>query len=145
MDSWAYTRPIMRLPLAAHPRTAYGEDAEAAVRAVFGLTVGVGGLAAAMAAAAGELPLVALPTVALLGLLLFGASIVGAAYAAGGVWLVLLPLAPGEALLVPLTMIVLCLAIAFGPDRLLGWVARDLQGTPPAEPPATPEGWIEER
>src|SRR4026209_1061431 len=36
----AYTRPIMRLPLAAHPRTAYGEDAEAAVRALFGLTDG---------------------------------------------------------------------------------------------------------
>jgi hypothetical protein len=134
----------MRLPLAAHPRTAYGEDAEAAVRAVFGLTVGVGGLAAAMAAAAGELPLVALPTLALLGLLLFGASIVGAAYAAGGVWLVLLPLAQGEALLVPLTMIVLCLAIALGPDRLLAWVARDATpGRGPARVTGD-EGWIEE-
>jgi hypothetical protein len=132
----------MRLPMAADPRTAYGEDAEAAVRALFGLTAGVGGFAAVFALAAGQLPLIALPTVALLGCLLFGASVIVAAYAAASVWLVLLPAASGEALLVPLTMIVLCVAVAVGPDRLLSWLARD--AAPGADVASAGEGWIEE-
>ena len=132
----------MRLPMAAGPRTAYGEDADAAVRAVFGLTAGVGGFAAVFALAAGQLPLTAIPTVVLLGCLLAGASVVVAAYAAAAVWLVLLPAAPGEALLVPLTMIVLCVAVAVGPDRLLSWMARDAAPGLPGDKAG--EGWIEE-
>jgi hypothetical protein len=132
----------MRLPMAAGPHSVYGEDAEAAVRALFGLTAGVGGFAAVIALVAGQLPLTAIPTLALVGCLLFGASVVVAAYGAAIVWLVLLPAADGEALLVPLTMIVLCLAVAVGPDRLLSWLARD--AAPGSEDDSAAEGWIEE-
>jgi len=132
----------MRLPTAAGHRTAYGEDAEAAVRAVFGLTAGVGGLSAAVAAATDQLPLTAIPTLVLLACLLGGVPIFVAAYAAASVWLVIVPAAPGEALLVPLTMIVVCLAIALGPDRLLSWIARD--AAPAPSQADGEEGWIEE-
>ena len=132
----------MRQPTAAGPRTAYGEDAEAAVRALFGLTAGVGGFAAVIALVADQLPLTAVPTLVLIGCLLVGAPVVVAAYGAASVWLVLLPAAPGEALLVPLTMIVLCLAVAVGPDRLLSWLARD--AAPASEGGRADEGWIEE-
>lgn len=128
--------------MAAGRRTAHSEDAEAALRALVALTAGVGGFAAVGAAANGRVPLIALPTLALLGCLLIGTSMAVAAGAAGSVWLVLLPAAPGEALLVPLTMIVICLAIAVRPDRLLGWLARD--AAPGFVPPAADDGWIEE-
>jgi hypothetical protein len=54
----------------------------------------------------------------------------------------LLPAASGEGLLVPLTMIVLCLAVAVGPDRLLSWMARD--AAPGSAPRVEDRGWIEE-
>ena len=132
----------MRTLLAARRRTAYSEDAEAVVRALLGLTAGAGAFAAAGAAATGQLPLIGLPTVALLGLLLAGASMSLAGYAAGSVWVLLLPAASGEGLLVPLTMIVLCLAIAVGPDRLLSWMAHD--AAPGSAPRVEDRGWIEE-
>ena len=128
--------------MAAGPHTAHGEDAEAAVRALFGLTAGIGGFAAVIALAAGQLPLTAIPTLALIGCLLVGARVVIAAYGAASVWVVLLPAASGEALLVPLTMIVLCLAVAVGPDRLLSWLARD--AAPGSVGGSAEEGWIEE-
>ena len=132
----------MRTLMAARRRTAYSEDAEAVVRALFGLSAGVGGFAAAGAASTGQLPLIAVPTLALLGCLLMGAPIVAAASAAASIWLTLLPTVSGEGLLVPVTMMVLCLAIAVGPDRLLAWAARD--AAPGSGPPVTEEGWIEE-
>jgi len=132
----------MRLPAALGHRTPYGEDAEAAVRAVLGLTAGVGGLSAAVAAATDQVPFTALPTLVLVACLLGGsASILVAAYAAASVWLILAPAASGEALLVPVAMIVLCLSIALGPERLLSWLARDAA---PTADRAAGEGWIEE-
>jgi hypothetical protein len=132
----------MRTLLAARRRTAYSEDAEAVVRALLGLTAGAGAFAAAGAAATGQLPLIGLPTMVLLGLLLAGASTSLAGYAAGSVWVLLLPAASGEGLLVPLTMIVLCLAVAVGPDRLLSWMAHDV--APGSAPRVEDRGWIEE-
>ena len=55
----------MRGPVAAHHGTTYGEDAEAVLRAMFGLTAAVGPVAAAMAAVTGQLPLIGLPTAVL--------------------------------------------------------------------------------
>ena len=132
----------MRTLMAAGRRTAYSEDADAVVRAIFGLTAGVGAFAAAGAAATGQLPLIVIPTLALLGFRLTGASIALAASAAASTWALLLPAASGEGLLVPLTMIVLCLAIAVGPDRLLSWLAGD--ATPASKPRVDERGWIED-
>ncbi len=133
---------MMALPPAAGQRVAYGEDAEAVVRAIFGLTAGVGALAAAATVAIGQLPFTAPPTLVLLICLLFGSSLMVAGSGAASVWLVLLPAAPGEALLVPLTMIVFCLTIGIGPERLLAWLARD--ATPTVGGVVSGEGWIEE-
>ncbi|HYI65534.1 MAG TPA: hypothetical protein VEW95_01265 [Candidatus Limnocylindrales bacterium] len=132
----------MRTLIAANRRTAYGEDAEAVVRALFGLTVGVGAFAIAGAVSTGQAPFIAIPTLALLGCLLLGASIAFAATAAAGIWLILLPSVSGEGTLVPVTMIVVCVAIAVGPDRLVAWVASDATPTPVAPP--SDVGWIEE-
>jgi hypothetical protein len=132
----------MRTLMVARPRTAYGEDAEAIVRALLGLTIGVGGFATAGDVSTGQLPLIVVPTLAVLVCLLVGASIALAASAAAGTWLILLPTVSGEGLLVPLTMMVVCIAIAVGPDRLFAWVARDATPTPVA--PLSDVGWIEE-
>ena len=127
---------------AAGRRTAYGEDAQAVVRALLGLTAGAGAFAAAAAASTGQLPLIGLPTLALLGFLLARAPIAWPASAAVGVWVLLLPTASGEGILVPLAMIVACLALALGPDRLLSWVAVD--AAPGSVPRVDDRGWIEE-
>lgn len=132
----------MRMLTAAGRRTAYSEDADAVVRALLGLTAGAGAFAAAAAAATGQLPLIGLPTLALLGFLLAGASIAWAASAAGSIWVLLLPAASGEGILVPLTMMVVCLALAVGPDRLLSWLAVD--AAPGSAPRVEDRGWIEE-
>jgi len=132
----------MRMLLATRRRTAYGEDAEALVRAIIALTAAVGAFAAVGAAALGQLPLIGLPTVVLLGSLLVGAPIAVAASSAGIIWLALLPMASGETLVVPLSMVVLCLAIAVGPERLLSWLASDAAPQPIADPGEV--GWIEE-
>ena len=58
--------------------------------------------------------------------------------------LVLLPSAQGEAMLAPLAMIVLCAAIAIGPDRLVSWVVEDVGGRRGSSPPRPAQGWIEE-
>jgi hypothetical protein len=127
---------------AAGRRTAYGEDAQAIVRALLGLTAGAGAFAAAAAASTGQLPLIGIPTLALLGFLLAGASIAWAASAAGSIWVLLLPAASSEGILVPLTMIVVCLGLAIGPERLLSWLVRD--AAPGSAPRVEDRGWIEE-
>jgi hypothetical protein len=136
-------------------QTAVSEEAVAAARVVLGLTVGVGGMAAGIGAATGAtVPFVALPTLVLVICLGWIAvterwrdrAVSLAGLAGVGVWAVLLPEAHGEAMLAPLSMIVLCLAIALGPDRLLAWIGRDIRGRPAPEAPEAPasEGWIEE-
>jgi len=132
----------MRVRAAAHHGITYGEDAEAVVRAVLGLTAGVGTLAAAMAAVTGQLPLIGMPTLVLLGWLVVGAPVAGAAYAGAVVWLVLAPTAHGEALLAPLAMVVSCLVIALGPERFASWVARD--AAPAGKSVGDDHGWIED-
>ena len=132
----------MRLLLATHRRTAYGEDAEALVRAIIAMTAAVGAFAAVGSAASGQLPLIGVPTLVLLGSVLVGAPIAAAASSAGVIWLMLLPMASGEALLVPLTMVMLCVAIAAGPERLLSWLASD--AAPERAADLAEVGWIEE-
>jgi hypothetical protein len=132
----------MRPHAATGSRVAYGEDAVAAIRALFGLTGAVGGLLAVMGLAVGDVPFIAVPTLALLGSLLTRAPIEWAGWAALAVWMLLLPSTPGEALIAPLAMIVTCLAIVLGPDRMAAWISRDATASPRSNP--TPDGWIEE-
>ncbi|HEX7197053.1 MAG TPA: hypothetical protein VF364_09515 [Candidatus Limnocylindria bacterium] len=133
----------MRAHATTGRRSVYGEDAEAAIRALLGLTIAVGGVLSIMAVATDGLPVTAVPTLALLTILLARAPIEWAAWAALAVWLVLLPATPLEALVAPVSMVAICLAVALGPERMLAWLARDATASPASE--AGPQdGWIEE-
>jgi hypothetical protein len=119
------------------------EEIVAAERAILGLTAGVGAMAAAASAVIGDpLALIAAPAIVLMALLVRG-TVPAAGYAAMAVWLVFLLRAPGEAVLVPLTMAIVCLAIGMGPGRLISWARQDFGGRPDPEPPGA-RGWIEE-
>ena len=133
------------MTLATRPRsrTPVSEEAEAAARVILGLTVGVGGMAAVIGWG-NEQPivLVALPALVLV-IAIVRAAVPLAGWAGVAVWATLLPYAHGEALLAPIAMIALCLAIAIGPDRLASWVGRNIAGRRVTEE-RQPEGWIEE-
>lgn len=130
----------MTLATRRRRRSPVSEEAAAAARLVLALSIAVGGMAAVMGAVSGNsIVLVAVPVLTLVIVLARGAvSLAG--WAGVAVWAAILPSANGEALLAPLAMIVLCLAIAIGPDRLSTWVGRDVAGTGAH----SPEGWIEE-
>jgi hypothetical protein len=131
------------MTLATRPRShaPVSEEALAAARVVLGMTVGVGGMAALIGWGSDQpIAVIALPVVVLVIAIVRGAVPV-AGWAGVAVWATLLPSAHGEALLAPIAMIVLCLAIAIGPDRLGSWVGRDVAGRRRDD---EPEGWIEE-
>jgi len=110
---------------------------------VLGLTVGVGAMAAAVGAATEQpIMVIAAPTLVLL-LTIIRGNVPLAGWAGVAVWATLLPSAHDEALLAPLAMIVLCLAIAIGPERMLSWIGRDAVGHHDADD-REPKGWIEE-
>jgi hypothetical protein len=131
--------------------TEASEEASAGARAVLSMTAAVGGMVTGIEAAAGQpLPFVALPTLALVLCIAWlvaterwrDRAVTLAGSAGVGVWLALLPGAHAEAMLAPLAMIVLCLAMALRPDRLVAWIAREMSGRPARESLA--EGSIEE-
>jgi hypothetical protein len=133
------------MTLATRPRsrTPVSEEAVAAARVVLGLTVGVGGMAALMGWGNQQsIVVIALPLLVLVIAIVRGAVPV-AGWAGVAVWATLLPSAHGEALLAPIAMMVLCLAIAIGPDRLASWIGRNVAGRHEAEE-SQPAGWIEE-
>ena len=133
------------MTLATRPRsrTPVSEEAEAAARVVLGLTVVVGGVAAVIGWGIEQpIVLIALPALVLMIAIVRGAVPL-AGWAGVAVWATLLPYAHGEALLAPIAMIVPCLAIAIGPDRLVSWVGRDVAGRRDVDE-HQPEGWIEE-
>src|SRR6186997_2667424 len=127
-------------------RASVPEEVEAAERSVLGLTAGVGGMATLISLMVGDpLALVGVPSLLVLVLLARGAT-VPAAWAALAAWLVFATRAPNEAIVVPLVMAVVCLAIAIGPERFGGWVRDDVDGSHRREPePDREQGWIEER
>jgi hypothetical protein len=64
-----------------------------------------------------------------------------APWLATALWAAILIRTEGLGLVAPIMMIVLCLALAIGPDRLLDWVRDQWNGRQVGEPPA---GWIED-
>jgi hypothetical protein len=133
----------MALATRGRSRSPASEGAAAAARVILGMTLAVGGMAAAIGAAAGDPILaIAVPTGAL-ALALVAHAVPMAGWAGVAVWLVLLPSTRGEAVVAPLVMAAMCLAVATGPDRLLAWIGRDVGGQPRTEPRPS-DGWIEE-
>ena len=115
----------------------------AAARVVLGLTVVVGAMAAVIGWGSEQaIAVIALPALVLVIAILRG-MVPLAGWAGVAVWATLLPSAHGEAILAPVVMIVLCLAIAIGPERLASWVGREVAGRHGADA-RDPEGWIEE-
>jgi hypothetical protein len=120
------------------------EEIVAAERAILALSVGVGGMATLISLAVGDpLAFVGIPSLVAFVLLARGA-IGAAAWAAVVGWLIFATRAPNEAILVPLAMSVICLAIAIGPERFGGWLRDDVGGSHGIEP-GEERGWIEER
>lgn len=133
------------MTLATRPRsrTPVSEETAAVARVVLGLTVAVGGLAALIGWGNDEsIAVIALPALVLVIAIVRGAVAV-AGWAGVAVWATLLPYAHGEALLAPIAMMVLSLAIAIGPDRLGTWIGRNVAGRHDAEASRS-AGWIEE-
>ncbi len=123
-------------------RAVHGEETTAATCAVLALSLGVGAMAAGGSALIGDpLVLAGIPALALAAAIARGAT-TPAAYAAAALWIVLLLRVQGEALLVPLAMAVICLAIAVGSDRLEMWLSRAHEAEGSRE---VGQGWIEER
>ena len=133
----------MTLATRGWSRNPVSDEAAAAARVILGMTVAVGGMAAAIGAAAGD-PILAIgvPT-AVLAVALVARAVAVAGWAGVAVWLVLLPSTQSEAVLAPLSMAALCLAVAIGPGRLLAWIRRDVAAVTPNVPGPT-DGWIEE-
>lgn len=143
----------------ATPRAApaFTEEGRAATRTLLTMTVATGAMVSLIDLAVGSIPLVAVPALALLvGLVCLrfvgwtAALTRATGWAGTAVWLVIVPTAGGEAVLVPLAMAAICATVAIGPARVLSWVARDVAGRDVdrvAEerangPPAA--GWIED-
>ncbi len=140
---------------AAAPLT---EEGRAAARTLLATTAAIGGMVTLIDLAVGSLPVVALPSLALvvglIGVWLAGWTVAltrATGWAAAAVWLVLVPTAPGEAILVPLAMTAICASVAIGPGRVLAWAMADAAGRAPARIDeagagngSAVSGWIED-
>lgn len=138
--------------------TVVGEDTQALARFVFGLTLGVGAMAAVAAAFTGQLTiLTAVPTVVLAVMLRRwrGDELPHplAGYSAALVWLVICTVTRGDTLVVPLGMAAISVTLAVGPQRVADWLGRQWVRDPDVPPsPAGGDadaardavGWIEE-
>ena len=123
-----------------------GEAEIAAASVVLALTATVGGMVALLTAVQGGVALIALPTAALL-VCMARHDTVASAWWALAAWAALLPMAISMGILAPALMMVVCLGLAIGPDRVAGWVQERLRvSPPPADPGSAPEsvGWIED-
>lgn len=128
------------LTLVRRGRTGSDEGA-AAVRVVMAVTAASGAMLGLLQVVDETPPVVLAPALLLLVALALGNMPV-AAWAAGAVWAVMLPLAAGIAILAPILMLVICLAIAVGPDRAIAWIRDDWSGRDAVS--AATSGWIEE-
>ena len=123
-----------------------GEPEIAAASVVLALTATVGCMVTVLDLVQGQLPLVALPTVGLL-VSVARHEIVAGSWWSMAAWAALLPLALNMGIVAPLLMMVVCLGLAIGPDRVTEWAIERMKVTPPpAERGPEPEaiGWIEE-
>ena len=121
---------------------ARSEESAAAYGAVMALSAASGGMVSLIEVTHGSLALVAVPTLVLLGMLA-ARSATNAAYAAAALWILIVPMAQGVAILAPLMMVVLCLAFAVGPERLADWVHDEWTGRESTDPPDE-AAWIED-
>jgi hypothetical protein len=121
-----------------------GEGERAASSVVLAVTAGVGVMIVLLSAAQGDLSPIVLPTAGLLVGIGRHAPVASAWFALVA-WMTLLPLALGVAIVAPLMMIVVCLALAIGPERVLAWAETHLRlTTPRGDTDQAMAGWIED-
>jgi len=121
-----------------------GEPERAASSVVLAVTAGVGVMIVLLFAAQGMVNPVAVPTAALL-VSIGRHAVVASAWFSLVAWAMLLPLALGMAIVAPLMMIVICLALAIGPERVLAWLgAHAGLSSPRADADPGMVGWIED-
>lgn len=121
-----------------------GEEERAASSVVLAVTATVGVMLVLLSAVQGSLAPIAFPTAALL-VGMAHRNPVASAWCALVAWLTLLPIAAGSAVVAPLLMVVICLALAIGPDRLLAWAETHMRlGLPRAGSDPATAGWIED-
>jgi hypothetical protein len=122
--------------------SARSEEGAAAFGAVMALSAASGGMISVIELTHGSLGLVVVPTLVLVGALAArNATLSG--YAAAALWILIVPMAHGVAVLAPLMMVVLCLASAVGPERLADWVRDEWTGRESGEP-TDEAAWIED-
>ena len=126
---------------ATRPRPRRSEESDAVYGVVMAVTAASGGMIAVFDAVEGTLPLTAAPTIVLLAALAQRSTVVSA-WSGVVVWVLVLGMASGLAILAPILMASLCLAFAVGPDRLLDWVRDEWIGH--EENDSDEVGWIEE-
>ncbi len=135
----AYDRMAM-IRMARLRRPARSEEGEAAERVVVFVSVVVGAMLTLFESVTAFPLLVALATLGLAVALVLRATGL-APWAALALWATILIRTEDWALVPPLMMIVLCLALAMGPDRLLDWVRDEWSGRDVNDPRS---GWIED-
>ena len=125
----------------ARRRAARSEEGAAADSVVLFVSVVVGGMVTLFESIHDVPLLVAVATLVLAATLVARAD-AAQPWAAAVLWATILVRTEGMAIIPPLMMIVLCLALALGPERLLEAIRSDWGGVPTSKPP---DGWIEER
>ena len=126
---------------ATRSRPRRSEESDAVYGVVMAVTAASGGMIAVFDAVEGTLPLTAVPTIVLLAALAQRSTVVSA-WSGVVVWVLVLGMASGLAILAPILMASLCLAFAVGPDRLLDWVRDEWIGREGDD--SAEVGWIEE-
>jgi hypothetical protein len=132
----------MAIPAAATgARRQRSDEADALYGVVMALSAASGGMIAGFEALDRTVPIMVLPTVGVL-VGLARRSLPLTTWSAVLVWAIVLPMAPGVAILAPMLMGVVCLAFAIGPDRLIDWIHDEWIGRMGNE--SVEAGWIEE-
>jgi hypothetical protein len=121
-----------------------GEAELAASSVVLAITAAAGVMLVLLAAVNGAVSPIVVPTTALLVCIARRAPVAGA-WCALAAWVTLLPMALGMGVVAPTLMILVCLSLAIGPDRVIAWAEAHVRlgAASPATDPET-AGWIED-
>ena len=124
--------------------TPMGEEERAASSVVLAVTAAVGVMLVLLSAVHGTFAPIAVPTAALL-IAMARRAPEASAWCALVAWSTLLPMGDGTGVIAPVLMILICLALAIGPDRVLAWIEAHVRlGSSATTTDPQAMGWIED-